>query len=178
MAVNKDVYLRSMSPYAAKASKQLGVTKEFILAQWAHESGWGGSQLSSQGYNHAGLKKSSYSKTAAGTLLGHARYNSLNDFVSDYVRVMQLPYYKNVLAADTLEGEINAIGNSPYAEDPNYTSKMRSIAGGIAGKKLPDVVNDDGLSGSGVFTDTDLSSPKTIFSVGALGFVLLLWLFK
>lgn len=174
----KDIYLRSMSPYASRASKELGVTKEFILAQWAHESGWGKSGLSKEGYNHSGIKLSQYSPTAKGTIYGHAKYNSLNDFVTDYVRVMKLPYYKDVLKASTLEGEIQAIGNSPYAEDPNYTSKMRNIAGGIVGKELPNTVNDDGLSGHGIFIKEDWTQPKTLASVGALGFVLLLWLFK
>jgi flagellum-specific peptidoglycan hydrolase FlgJ len=173
---NVDNFIYNMQPYAEQASKQLGISRDFILAQWAHESAWGGSDLSKSGYNYGGIKNVGQSY-AAGTLYGHARYNSTSDFVKDYIRVMQLDRYKKVRDATTHQGEIMAIGNSGYAEDPAYTSKMAKIVGMVAGKDIP--MQEIGWQEkTGVFFSDDWKEPKTYLSVGALGFVLLLWLFK
>lgn len=173
---NVDKFVYALGADATRASKALGISKEFILAQWAHESAWGQSQLSQQGYNFGGIKNVGQ-KQASGTLFGHAKYNSTSAFVDDYIRVMSLDRYAKVRAATTYQGEIQAIANSGYAEDPAYASKMTKIVSMVSGKNIP--AGDPGWSEqTGVYVKEEWTQPKTLMSVGALGFVLLLWLFK
>lgn len=104
-----------MKPYADRAGQALDMPGEVILAQWRLESASGTSRLAVQQNNFGGIKYSQYSKTAqkvAGTEF--ARYGSIDAFVTDYIRVMSLSYYKDVRAAGSATDTAIALGKSPY----------------------------------------------------------------
>jgi flagellum-specific peptidoglycan hydrolase FlgJ len=127
-----------MQPYANTAASALGMDASVILAQWALESGNGTSDMAVNHNNHAGIKWSQYSKTAKKRSdSSFAHYNSLSDFVTDYVRVISLSYYDGVRDATTIEGTVKALGASPY-DAGHYES------GGVKGGKLLTML---GLSG-------------------------------
>ncbi len=146
-------FLDRIQPYAKNAAEQLGIDVNFIMAQWAYETA-NGTNLGSRKYNNlAGIK---YSPSGAGSIgkyqpsdSAHAGYDTLNDFVSDYVRVMKLSYYKDVISTATgennLDNAILAINKSPYAvQDYNisgfkrYYEQAKTITGtvGSVGKDI------------------------------------------
>lgn len=116
-------YAERMFPYAARAAAETGLYPSVILAQWGNESGWGTSYFASFN-NHAGITYVEES-IAAGPIpqpgihgQTFARYATLGQFVSDYVRVMKLSYYRQVLqlcAEGAPADEVcYALGTSPY----------------------------------------------------------------
>lgn len=113
-------YFITMLSYAQMASSQTGIPTSAILAQWGHETGFGTSDIAINANNHGGIKFVNGSSVAATNYGAYAKYNSLDQFVQDYVRVMNLSYYNNVRSAGSPEAAIDALGKSPYAEDPQY----------------------------------------------------------
>lgn len=119
------------APYAYSAGKQLGIDPAFVLAQWLYETG-NGTNLGSTKYNNlAGIK------SAANASKGifdpsdsqHAGYTSLSAFTTDYVRVMNLGYYRDFLGiakkADVTTS-LSALNASPWSEaDYNKTGFMK-----------------------------------------------------
>lgn len=103
MATNQAFYDK-MRPYAQKAANALGMPVEVILAQWALESGNGTSNLAKTQNNYGGIKYSQYSKTGTKTSANaFAKYSSIDGFVTDYIRVMNLSYYDKVRSADSIK---------------------------------------------------------------------------
>lgn len=86
-----------MLPYARRAAAGAGLPVSVVLAQWAVETGWGGSKLAMQNNNlggiefRPGLKAAGYqSYSADGRFAG---YNSVDQFVNDYIRLWQIQGY-------------------------------------------------------------------------------------
>jgi flagellar protein FlgJ len=129
--MSREAYFAKMRPYAERAANALSIPVEVILAQWAHESAYGTSSLAQRANNHGGIKWSKYNQVGATKTgsLNYAAYNSLSDYVTDYVRVMSLSYYSKVRGQKTVEGAVKALDESPYAEDPKYGSKLLAILG-------------------------------------------------
>lgn len=127
--MNKEEYIRKMTPYAQRVSSALNIPYEVILTQWVHETGYGTSALVQRGSNnHAGIKSSSKGKDFVSGV--YSGYNSLNNFVNDYVRVMNLSYYnkvRSVGASGDINKTIDALHESPWAEDPKYDEKMKRV---------------------------------------------------
>lgn len=117
-------FMSSMSGYAMTAGAALGMPYQVILAQWAHESAYGTSDLANRAKNYAGIKYNDNADFKSGAYAG---YNNISKFVSDYIRVMRLPYYNNVRNADGIRETIEELGKSPYAEDKSYKDKLLSI---------------------------------------------------
>lgn len=117
-------FIKSMQGYAMTAGASLGMPYQVILAQWALESTYGTSDLANRANNFAGIKYTDNADFKSGSYSG---YNSVTKFVSDYIRVMNLSYYNAVRNAGGIRETIEAFGNSPYAEDPNYANKLLSI---------------------------------------------------
>jgi flagellum-specific peptidoglycan hydrolase FlgJ len=128
-----------MSPLAIKASAATGVFPSVILAQWALETGYGASELAKQGNNYGGIKYVKQSQANGAYDGQHAGYDSVDRFVEDYTRVLNLNYLAHVRAAGSPERAIQAFTESnnglKYAEDPNYSTKLQSIytSYGLAG---------------------------------------------
>lgn len=123
-------FWRAYHRYASGAFHRLNISPWVILAQWAHETGWGSSTLAVDHHNLAGIRW--YGRPAqvehvgghegkAGT--GFAGYRDLDEFIDDYVYVLGLPYYHHVGQlwdpSDTAVGVIIpqciALGRSPYS---------------------------------------------------------------
>lgn len=117
-------FMSSMSGYAMTAGAALGMPYQVILAQWAHESAYGTSDLANRAKNFAGIKYNDNADFKSGSYAG---YNSIPSFVQDYIRVMRLPYYNGVRNADGIRETIEELGKSPYAEDKSYADKLLSI---------------------------------------------------
>lgn len=118
-------FVKKMSPWAAQAEQETGVSRELILAQWGLETGWGSSQAFNQGFNLAGIK---VTKNWSGDKVGSYRaYSNLEESVKDYVRVMGLDYYTQVRTASNPYSQASALDDSPWAEDPDYGVKLRTL---------------------------------------------------
>jgi flagellum-specific peptidoglycan hydrolase FlgJ len=114
--MGREDFFTSMAPYAAKASSATGVPIPVILAQWGLESAYGTSEVYKNNNNLAGIKHVSSSIDSGISPSGYSKYNSLDQFVQDYVRVMSISYYDNVRQAGTVDGAVSALGASPWAE--------------------------------------------------------------
>jgi hypothetical protein len=123
-------WLQDVAPYAQRAAAGTGLPVPTILGQWGHETGWGTSALAKLN-NLGGIKyigaPGSYPAS------GGAGYNTLDDFVRDYIRVVNLSFYAPVRDAAARGADPVAVGaawgGTPYAEDPAYGSK---VAGAVA----------------------------------------------
>ena len=122
--MSESSFFSSMLPYAQAAAQKTNIPYEVILAQWALESNYGKSDLAARANNFAGIK---WNRSADYVSGAYAGYFSVSSFANDYSRVMGLSYYDKVRNAVSIEDTIKALGNSPYAEDKNYASKIRDI---------------------------------------------------
>lgn len=132
-----------MTPYAKKASKKLGggVTYQAILTQWSLETGYGTSRIAKEHNNHAGIKNNSHGADYdAGTYAG---YNSLDSFVNDYVRVMNLSYYDDVRKEGSTADDLTQLHKSPWATDPKYGEKLKGVFEGLNFSDIKDVELDN-----------------------------------
>lgn len=118
----RQAFFKKMAPYASKARSKIksGIAESIILAQWANESAYGKSELAKNANNFGGTKKVASSIASGSYTIGsnvYAKYASIDQFVDDYVRIMNLSYYAAVRAKDDgdISGQAVALGASPYA---------------------------------------------------------------
>jgi flagellum-specific peptidoglycan hydrolase FlgJ len=163
-----------MTPYASRAARALNIPIDFILIQWEHESARGTSAIAKENLNHAGLKLGKHVQVPATVNRGHAKYNSLDDFTTDYIRVMSLSYYKNVIGVKTVEDAIREIGKTPYAEDKKYSAKLMNLFKG--GKPIQDNSGGGGgvVDNSNALTSNELAVASSIGIAVVLGIKTLL----
>jgi len=130
----------------ARASQATGIPKEAIIIQLGNESGNGTSPRARNDNNLGGIKYSASSKVAIKKADGFARYNSIADFFTDYIRVMGLSYYADVRAAGktgSVKDTLIALGKSPYdaghyTDNGNPGSKLLAAIGIVTpGKPNP-----------------------------------------
>lgn len=141
MATNKTAFISSIMPAAIQYGQQIGVDPRIIVAQAAHESAWG---RSAPGNNYFGIK--SHGKGGGQTFTTHEvingqrvkindsfrRFDSPSDSVAGYADFLKSnKRYQPMLAAQGLDAQIDALGRSGYATDPNYADRIRSIAKSI-----------------------------------------------
>jgi len=125
-------------PYAQSVSQRTGLDPRLVLAQSALETGYG---KSAPGMNFFGIK--SHGRKGGNTLSTQEfeggrmvqqpaffrGYETPEQSFMDYADfIASNPRYKGVLAADGLEAQISEMAKSGYATDPNYGSKLASIA--------------------------------------------------
>ena len=156
-------FYSDMYPYAKISSSLTGIPVEVILGQWALESNYGQSDLAKRANNFGGIKASSKGKHF--TSGQYAGYLTKTAFAKDYARVMNLPYYDGVRGAGTVEGALQELGKSPYAEDPSYITKVAS--------KVKELTGMDFSNVSDVLTDGE---GKINFVGWALGLFGVWWL--
>ncbi len=141
MATNKQAFINSILPAAIQYGQKIGVDPRIIVAQAAHESAWG---KSAPGNNYFGIK--SHGQGGGQNLTTHEVINGQRVKVNDNFRTFNSPSdsvagyadfltsnkrYKPMLAAQGLDAQIDALGRSGYATDPNYADRIRSIAKSI-----------------------------------------------
>lgn len=138
---DQESFIQSLAPAAMEASQRTGIDPRIIIAQAAQESGWG---RSAPGNNFFGIK--SHGAPGGQTLGTHEvvngqsvpmtdsfrTYGSPDDSVSGYADfITSNPRYKPLMQAQGMEDQIQALGQSGYATDPNYASSVGRIARAI-----------------------------------------------
>ena len=133
-----DAFVERIKPKALAVAKELGIDPRIIIAQAAIETGWG---KSVKGNNLFGIK--SHGKQKGITVATHEvvdgkrvgitdsfrAYDTYADSISDYGDFLRdNKRYQPMLNADSLDEQIAALGASGYATDPDYASKIASIA--------------------------------------------------
>jgi hypothetical protein len=134
-------FVAKIMPYAVQEGERTGVDPRIIVAQAALESGYG---RSAPGNNFFGIKSHGRpgGQTFATTEVINGQTKRINDSfrtfdsMGDSVRgygefLRQNPRYRPMLEAQGMDAQIAALARSGYATDPNYGSKIRSIASGI-----------------------------------------------
>ena len=137
-----------MHTQAAKAAEvQTGIPATFMVAQAAHESGWGQREIrnadGSSAFNLFGIKAGSGWKGATTSITttevvdGQARkvvakfraYASAEESFKDYAQLMKdNPRYAAVLAAgNNADGFAQGLQRAGYATDPAYADKLTRV---------------------------------------------------
>lgn len=134
-------------PAARQAEAGSGIPASFMLAQAAHETGWGKKAIrmadGSNSFNLFGIKAGADWKGATTTVLttefidGGPRklaqtfraYASYDESFADYARLMQTsPRYREVVAhADDARAFAQGLQRAGYASDPAYADKLGRI---------------------------------------------------
>jgi hypothetical protein len=131
-------------PYAQSVSQRTGLDPRLVLAQAALETGYG---RSAPNNNFFGIK--SHGKSGGSNLMtqefeggqmvskpqSFRGYEGPEQSFQGYADfILDNPRYGDVLAQGDLAGQIGAMGRSGYATDPNYASKLSSIASRFGGE--------------------------------------------
>ncbi|WP_341886928.1 flagellar assembly peptidoglycan hydrolase FlgJ [Variovorax sp. YR752] len=137
-------FVQKHSDAARAAEAQTGIPAAFMVAQAAHESGWGKREIrnadGSSSNNLFGIKAGPSWKGAVAEVTtteyvdGQPRkvtakfraYPSAADSFADYARLMKTsPRYTGVLAnATSAQGFAQGLQNAGYATDPAYADKL------------------------------------------------------
>jgi flagellar protein FlgJ len=132
---------------AQSAERETGIPAAFMVAQAAHESGWGRREIrmpdGSSSHNLFGIKAGAGWKgpvaevTTTEVVDGQARkvvakfraYASAEEAFADYARLMKhSPRYASVVAnADTAAGFAQGLQQAGYATDPAYAEKLGRV---------------------------------------------------
>jgi len=138
--MNRD-FVNSMWPHAQRVSQRTGLDPRVVIAQAALETGWG---KSAPGNNYFGIKSHGES---GGNNLGtwevvngqrvnvndnFRAYESMGESADGYANFLETnPRYRSMLSASDIDAQIQELGRSGYATDPQYANKIRSIAKSI-----------------------------------------------
>lgn len=118
---DRQAFIQNYTGAAQYAAGQIGVPPQYVLGQWALETGWG-------------------TKFAGAYNLGNVQgndprprsYKSLNEGVNAYVNVMKLDRYAQARSA-TSPGEYGMyLKAGGYAADPDYAFKIGSVINSVA----------------------------------------------
>ena len=140
-------FVRMHTPAAKAAEAQTGIPATFMVAQAAHESGWGKQQIrnadGSSAFNLFGIKAGGNWKGATTSITttevegGQARkvvakfraYASAEESFKDYAQLMKdNPRYAAVLAAgNNADGFAQGLQRAGYATDPAYADKLTRV---------------------------------------------------
>jgi len=142
-------WIRKYYPIAAKVTAGTGIFPETMLAMAVVESQGKGSDgnyypglglVAKTANNYFGIKASSGWKGAtidlptpgdADKISRFRKYNSIGESISDFINFLKVnPRYTKagVFTATTYPEQIIAIAKAGYAENPNYTSVITSVA--------------------------------------------------
>jgi flagellar protein FlgJ len=131
---------------ARAAQAQTGIPAAFMVAQAAHESGWGKREIrnadGSTSFNLFGIKAGANWKGATTTVTttevvdGEARkvqakfraYGSYEESFRDYAQLMKdNPRYVQVMNSTTADGFAKGLQRAGYATDPAYADKLTRV---------------------------------------------------
>lgn len=140
-------FVQQLQGVAQDAEKRTGIPAAFMIAQAAHETGWGRRDIrhadGTPSNNLFGIKATADWKgpvaevTTTEFINGVARkvtarfraYANTAESFADYARLMmRSPRYQSVLAnARTPEGFAQGLQQAGYATDPHYASKLSRV---------------------------------------------------
>lgn len=135
--MTREEFIRQMMPYAMSVSQQTGIDPRIVIAQSALETGYG---RSAPNNNFFGIKgpgqKLTTSEFGPGgfykTQDSFRTYGSMADSAQGYADfINKNPRYRDLKSAQGLDAQLAALQKSGYATDPNYGSKVGSIARNI-----------------------------------------------
>lgn len=139
MYANQQEFVNAMLPYATKVGQQLGVDPYMIIAQSAHETGWG---KHVPDFNYFGIKGNGSSKPTREYLNGQwvtvnapfRGYANMEESVNGYRDfLLRNTRYQRALQAQDAMGFLQGLYDAGYATDPNYVSSVGSIYRKIRG---------------------------------------------
>jgi peptidoglycan hydrolase FlgJ len=139
--MTKQDYIKTYSTIAQKAGKAFGINPTVILAQSAHESGWGSSTNVKQANNFFGVTAAGStnqywggkSRTAS-TGLKFRVYTTPTDSFMDFARLIKSKYPKSAGVSTNVNAYAKSIAQSPYISESNgdnrsvYESAIISIS--------------------------------------------------
>ncbi|MBQ0937732.1 flagellar assembly peptidoglycan hydrolase FlgJ [Ideonella paludis] len=140
-------FVQQHTQAAEAAEKTSGIPAEFMIAQAAHESGWGRKEIKhpdgSSAHNLFGIKATGnwkgdtvdvltteYSNGVARKVVQKFRaYDSYADSFKDYAQLIKnSPRYANVVAAGAdAKGFAEGLQKAGYATDPAYAEKLGRV---------------------------------------------------
>ena len=133
-----EAFIASIASTAKAVAKELGIDPRIVIAQAALETGWG---TRVKRNNLFGIK--SHGKADGLMVQTHEvvdgkrikvrdsfrQYDSYDESIADYGSYLQQnKRYKPMLQAATLQEQVEALGKSGYATDPEYADKVMAIA--------------------------------------------------
>ena len=147
VAPNQQEFLRLHQQSAAGAEAQSGIPASFMVAQAAHESGWGKHEIrhadGTSAHNLFGIKAGAgwtgkvAQVTTTEVIDGAPRkvvakfraYDSYDESFRDYARLMKdNPRYAQVIAAgNNAQGFAQGLQRAGYATDPGYADKLTRV---------------------------------------------------
>jgi hypothetical protein len=150
-------FIAEYLPHALRVSKATGLDPRLVLAQAAHETGWGQHAPNNNffGIKGPGPAQQTWEDGPNGpyqTTASFRAYKSPGESFDDYGRLLQNnSIYAPVLSAETLSGQIAAMGKSGYATDRNYTKRLTDAAAQIQIPEAPPVDGTTALRRGGYF---------------------------
>lgn len=147
--LNRKDWIRKYYPIAAKVTAGTGIFPETMLAMAVVESQGKGSDgnyypglglVARKANNYFGIKASSGWKGAtidlptpgdADKISRFRVYNTIGDSIADFINFLKVnPRYTKagVFSADSYPEQIIAIAKAGYAENPNYSNLITSVA--------------------------------------------------
>lgn len=147
-APDRAKFVQTMMPHALAVAQATGLDPRLVLAQTILETGDG---ASAPGNNYFGIKSHG---APGGQVLptkeagpGGALVPTQDSFrtyadpgasAADYANFLKTnSRYAPVLQAKGLDAQIEAMGRSGYATDPNYAAKLRQIANSLPPAQMP-----------------------------------------
>ena len=144
---SQEEFLRMHDASARAAEEQTGIPATFMVAQAAHESGWGKHEIrnadGSSSHNLFGIKAGAGWKGKVAQVVttevvdGQPRkvvakfraYASYDESFKDYAQMMKdSPRYSKVVAAGTsAQGFAQGLQRAGYATDPAYADKLTRV---------------------------------------------------
>lgn len=130
-------FTQMMMPHAMAVSQATGLDPRLVIAQSALETGFG---KAAPGNNYFGIKgpgqvlatQEAGPNGMYGTQDSFRTYPNAGASAQDYAQFLKgNSRYAPVLQAQGLDAQIDAMGKSGYATDPNYGAKLRQIAQNI-----------------------------------------------
>lgn len=149
-AESANTFVDEITPFAEKAAKELGIPARVLVAQAAHETGWGKRQIKNadgtDSHNLFGIKASrgwdgaTTDTTTHEYVKGERRveraefrsYKSVGEAFEDYVSfVKDNPRYAEALKhGGSGEQYLQGLQQAGYATDPAYAQKIARVAYG------------------------------------------------
>lgn len=141
---DRQQFISMMTPHAQTVAQATGLDPRLVLAQSALETGYG---AGAPGNNYFGIKGGNgpaLNTTEAGPggalVPAQAAFRTYADpgaSAQDYANLLKGdPRYAPVLQAKGIDAQIDAMGKSGYATDPNYAAKLRQIVQGLPAPQM------------------------------------------
>jgi hypothetical protein len=144
--MDKLSFINTVKPYAEKVQKDTGINADYVVAHWAHETGYG----SNTGFKQNNLSGyMAYSGSPYG--INGKSFSSLNDFVSAYENLLTSNRYKDVKNATSVTDFAKILSAGGYAQDTDYAyAPTWQEASTLASGSTYEYMTEDGT----VITDT------------------------